>query len=235
LYSAFRSSWGTDLAPGAVEAKDAQALLTAVLALPKPLMRQSLPAAVHASMLANQSEPLYAELDKMTEPPLRAVAVRYLMTHGRLAALPKVQALVKDSNPAVALASVESAQNMLNWSADEQAKVCPWASELLSDERPAVSAKAASLIGNCGGGFVDSLLEAREKALKGGTFNAGSLGGLKDLCSPGRRARPNAPTEEQCKRARKILEKVVEDKAVDMQVKNSAFTSLAYQWPDGDT
>src|SRR6187401_3732243 len=76
LYSAFRSSWGTDLAPGAVEAKDAQALLTAVLALPKPLMRQSLPAAVHASMLANQSEPLYAELDKMTEPPLRAVAVR---------------------------------------------------------------------------------------------------------------------------------------------------------------
>jgi hypothetical protein len=235
LYSAFRSPWGGEVKPGDVQAKDAQALRTAVLALPKQLLRQALPAAVHASMLANENDAVYAAIDKLGEPPLRAVGVRYLMSHGRLSALPKVQELSKDPNPAVALAAVESAQNMYGWTPDEQAKVCPWASELLADERPAVSSKAASLLGNCGGSFVDSLLDSREKALKAGKFTAGSLGGLRDLCSQGRRNRANAPTDEQCKRSRKILERVVEDKGVEEQVRNSAFTSLAYQWPDAET
>lgn len=235
LYSAFRSSWGGEVKAGDVQPKAAQDLRTAVLALPKQLMRQALPSAVHASMLANENDAIYAAIEKLGDPPLRAVGVRHLMAHGRLGALPKVQELSKDPNPAVALAAVESAQNMHAWTPDEQAKVCPWASELLADERPAVSSKAASLLGNCGGSFVDSLLESREKALKTGKFTAGSLGGLRDLCSQGRRSRANAPSEEQCRRSRKILERVVEDKAVDDQVRNSAFTSLAYQWPDEGT
>jgi hypothetical protein len=234
LYSAFRTSWG-EVPAGAVPAKDADDLLTSVLALQKSQARQALPAAVHAEMLAGRADNLYAAIAKISDPPLRAVAVRHLMTHGRLDAFPKVQEFVKDDNPGLAMAALESPQNMQNWTEAEQAKICPWAGELLTDSRPAIVSKASSLIGSCGGVFVDKLLEAREKTLKGGTFASADLSGLRDLCSAGRRRRPNPPTDAQCARSRKLLEKVVDTKSLDEQLRNSAFTALAYQFPDAET
>lgn len=167
LFGAFRSSWG-DVQPGSVDPKAAEDLLSATLTLPKSQSRQALPAAINAAMLANRSDLVFSTIGKMDDVPLRAVAVRYLMTHGRLAAFPKVQEFAKDSNPSVALAAVESPQYMFNWTADEQKAICPWVADLLSDKRPAIAGKSATLVGNCGGEFVDKLLDSREQALKSG-------------------------------------------------------------------
>lgn len=50
-----------------------------------------------------------------------------------------------------------------------------------------------------------------------------------------RRAQPNGPSEAQCQRSRKLLEKVVDSKALSEQVRGSALISLAYQWADEET
>jgi hypothetical protein len=235
LYSAFRSSFGPEVKSGDVSAKDANALLTATIALPKALSRQALPAAVHASMLAGQSDALYAALEKVEDPQLRSVAVRNFMVYGRLGAFKKVQDLTRDDASRLSPAALEAPQNMLNWSAEEQAAICPWATELLTDTRPLIASKAASLLGSCSGEFIDTLLEAGERALAENKFTSAQLGGYRDLCSPNRRGRQSSATEQQCTRCRKLLEKVVEAKGVDQQTRGMALGSLAYQWPDEKT
>ncbi len=235
LYSAFRSPWGPDLHRGAVSDADAAALLAATMALPKTQARQAIPAAVHAAMLSNQASALYAALDKANESQLRVIASRYLMTHGRLEAFPKVQELSRDSNAAVVLAALESPENMYNWTTAEQETICPWARELLNDSRPPVAAKAMGLLGNCSGSFVDKLLESGEAALKAGDFSTPQLAAFRDLCSPARRGQPNGPSEAQCQRSRKLLEKVVDSKTLPEQVRSNALISLAYQWADEET
>lgn len=235
LYTAFRTNFGPDVKSGDVSAKDANELLAATVALPKAQTRQALPAAVHAAMLANQSEPLYAALDKLGDVPLRAVAVRNLMTYGRLDALKKVQELAKDDKANLAAAALESPQNMLNWTEAEQAQICPWAMELLADTRPLIAAKAAALIGSCSGEFIDKLLDSGERALADKKFSSTELSGYRDLCAPNRRGRPSAASEQQCVRSRKLLEKVTENKAVEAQTRGMALGSLAHQWPDEKT
>jgi len=235
IYSAFRSPWGPDLHRGAVSDADADALLSATLALPKAQARQAIPAAVHASMLSNRADALYAALDKSSEAQLRIIGYRYLMTHGRLDAFKKIQDLARDPSSAVVLAALESPENMYNWTTGEQAAICPWAVGLLADTRPAVSAKAASILSNCSGEFVDKLLDSGDAALKANTFSAVQLTAFRDLCSPARRAQPTGPTEAQCQRSRKLLEKVVDSKGLDEQARSTALVSLAYQWPDEET
>jgi hypothetical protein len=235
LYTAFRTSFGPDVKPGDVSAKDANELLAATVALPKAQTRQALPAAVHAAMLANQSEALYAAMDKLNDVPLRAVAVRNLMTYGRLNALKKVQELAKDDKANLAAAALESPPGMLNWTEAEQAQICPWAMELLADTRPLIAAKAASLIGSCSGEFIDKLLDAGERALADKKFSSAELSGYRDLCAANRRGRPSAASEQQCARSRKLLEKVAESKNVEVQTRGMALGSLAHQWPDERT
>lgn len=235
LYSAFRAPWGLEIKPGTVTAADAGALLTATLKLPKAQAIQALPASVHASMLANRGDALFAAIDELTDAQLRTTAVRYLMTHGRLQAFPKVQELAKSSDLQLALAALESPYNMYNWTPAEQAAVCPWASGFLTDTRAPVAAKAGSLLGNCGGEHVDRLLEVGEKSLKAGDFSSARVGAFRDLCAAHRRARPGGASAEQCDRARKLLESAATTKALDDQARTTALAALAYQWPDDAT
>lgn len=235
LYSAFRASFGPEVKAGDVNAKDANELLTATLALPKALSRQALPAAVHAAMLAGQSDALYTALEKVDDPQLRSVAVRNFMVYGRLAAFKKIQELAKDDASHLSPAALESPTNMLNWSTEEQAAICPWATSLLPDTRPLIASKAASLLGNCSGEFIDKLLDSGERSLAENKFTSAQLGGYRDLCSPNRRGRQSSASEQQCARCRKLLEKVAEAKSVDQQTRGMALGSLAYQWPDEKT
>jgi hypothetical protein len=232
LQSAFRSPWGTDPSSLTVDATDAEKLLTTTLALPEALARRAVPAAVHASMLAGRSEALYAALDKSPDSEVRLIATRYLLTHGRLAGLPRIQALAKEPSSAVVLAALESPRNMYSWSAAEQAAICPWAASFVSDQRPAVAAKAASVLSSCNGEWVDRLIDYGEKAVAEKTLGAMQLGAYRDLCAPHHTGRETGPTAAQCKRSRALLEKAVNSTALDEQVRSAALTSLAYQWPD---
>lgn len=234
LYGGFRSAW-TDAKPGSVKPEDAEALTTAAFKLPKAQARQVIPAAVHASTLAGKIDSFEAALAKTTEPEFKTISYRHYMTHGRLEALKKVQEAAKSQNPAEVLSALESPRNMQAWTAEEQAAVCPWAADFLSDTRPSVASRAASILGNCGGEFVDKLLVKGEAALKEGKFTSADVSAYRELCGPKKRGQPNGPTEQQCGRARKLLEKAVETKGLDVQVRATALTTLAYQWPDDAT
>lgn len=233
LYGAFRSAW-TDAKPGSVNPKDADALIAAVFKLPKTQARQAIPAAVHAAALSGQYETLNAALTKTTEAEIKTLSTRYLMTHGRMQVFERISELSKSNNPAEVLAALESPRNMRDWSAEEQAVLCPWAAGFLGDARPSIASRAATLLGNCGGDFVDKLLDQGETAVKEGRFANTDLAGYRELCGPRRRTNGGA-NEAQCLRTRKLLEKVVETKTVDVQARNSALTTLAYQWPDDAT
>jgi hypothetical protein len=237
LHSGFRSNWGAERKPGDVKAEDADALLKAVVALPKSNVRRALPAAVHASILANRSSELYAELDKSKEPEVASVGYRYVMTHGRLDAFPKIQEVAKSTETRVALSAIESVQNMEKWTEAEQAAICPWATQFLSDQRPSVAARASSSLSNCGGKFLDEILSGGEKALKEGTFASARLTGLRSLCTPARKAQANSnpPTDAQCERARSLLEKVVQAPKLDVATRSSALVALTNQWNDART
>jgi hypothetical protein len=235
LYSAFRAPWGANVQAGAVSPADADALLAATLKLPKAQAVQALPAAVHASMLAGRGDALMAALDKSGDAQLRTTAVRQLMTHGRLSAFPQIQELAKAQDLQLVLAALESPTNMYDWTPAEQAAVCPWAAGFLGDARPPVAAKAGTVLGNCGGEHVDRLIEVGEASLKAGDFSSARVSAFRDLCAPHRRARSGGASDEQCARARKLLESVVSTKTLTDQARVTALAALAYQWPDADT
>jgi hypothetical protein len=232
MHSGLRNGFGADAKPGDVKAEDAQALLKSVFELPKPYIRRALPATVHAAVLANQLEPLYAKLDPSKDLDTAGVGIRYLMTHGRMATFPKVQELAKGAETRVALAGIEAVQNMEKWTDEEQKVLCPWTTEFLSDKRPSVAARAATALSNCGGEFLDQILSSGEKALKDGEFSSGRLSGLRMLCTPNRRAQPNAPTEAQCERVRNLLEKVIQTPKVEVSTRSSALVALTNLWSD---
>lgn len=234
LYQGFRSTW-TETKPGDVKPADAEALIAAAFKLPKAQARQVIPAAVHAAALAGRTEAFDAALAKATEPEFKTVAYRHLMTHGRLKAFDRVKEAAKSAAPSDVLAALESPRNMQAWTPEEQEAICPWAAEFLSDKRPSVASRAASLLGNCGGAFVDQLITKGEEALKNKTFTNAEVAAYRELCSPRKRNQPNGPTEEQCARSRKLLEKVVETNGLDVQARTSALSTLAYQWPDDAT
>jgi hypothetical protein len=206
-----------------------------VLKLPKAYIRRALPAAVHASMLADRAPALYAQLDQVKEPEIASVGYRYVMTHGRLAAFPKVQEVSKNPETRIALSAIEAVQNMDKWTDEEQAAICPWATQFLSDSRPAIAARASSAISNCGGKFLDEILSTGEKSLKEGTFSSSRLSGLRGLCTTSRKSQPNPPTDAQCDRARSLLEKVVQAPKLDVATKSSALVALTNQWNDART
>jgi len=235
LHAAFRSPWGNDPGKLVVDPNDADKLVAAALKLPKVQARQSLPAAVHASMLAGRSEALYAALDKTSDSELRLISNRYLLSHGRLTAFKRVQLLAKDPSSAVVLAALESPRNMYAWTSAEQAAVCPWAASFLADQRPAVAAKAGSVLSSCNGEWVDRLLDAGEQAVAAKSFNGMQLVAFRDLCAPYHAEREGGPSAEQCKRSRALLEKAINGTGLDEQTRSTALTTVAYQWPDEGT
>jgi hypothetical protein len=235
MNSAFRVPWGHDAKVGSVAGPEARTLLEVATKLPNALAREAVPGAVHAVALSGSIDQAFAVLDKADPAEIRPLGYRYVMTHGRLNAFPKVQELAKDTNVAVALAALEAPRNMYQWNEAEKAAICPWAAELLKDPRSAFASRAAGLLGSCSGPFIDLLLDYGERALKGARFGVSDLGPYRDLCSAATLRQPGAPTGEQCERNRKLLGSIVSGKKLESQTRSLALVSLAYQWPDDRT
>ncbi len=200
--------------------------------LPKAQARQVAPATVHAAMVAGEEKALYEALDK--DATLAAAGYRYVMVHGRLNAFEKVKALAKDKRAGVHLAALEAPRNMQNWSPKDRASICPWARELLRDERPMVSFKGAALLSRCSGEYVDALLADGEAALESGSFSRAKLAAHRDVCSAMRR-RQGGATDAQCQRNRKLLTEAARNQDLDPRTRSLALTAIAYQWPDRES
>jgi hypothetical protein len=233
LYLAFRVKLGRDAKPGSVSPDDARNLLDAVVALPKPQSRQAIATAVHASMLARQGQPLYRTLDEAKNQPLATIGYRHLMTYGRLDAFEKVKQLSRDSNTALVLAALNDPENMLDWTDGERAQICPWSQEFLSNAHPAIAAKAGSILAHCGGEYVDALLSKMDRSHKGDPpLTRTEIASLRDLCTLALRGKTGGPSELQCTRDRKLLEKSVESADLEATGRGQALEALAYDWPD---
>lgn len=239
LHLGFRSSLGSEAKQGDVSADVTKGLIDAVAELPKAQASQALPATVHAAMLSGQQDALYKMLEKRSQDRLATVAYRYLMTHGRMDAFPKIKEIVAGDQLDLALAAAASPNSMRDWSADEEKQICEWANELLGDERVGIATRAAALLGHCSGPYVDTLLGKGEELLKAGKLSQAQITPFRDVCSAARRrAKPGEEpkvSDEQCARNRKFLEKVLSTSGVDPRTKAMVLSALAYQWPDEDT
>lgn len=239
LHLGFRSSLGQDAKQGEVSPEVAKGLISAVQELPKPQASQALPAAVHAAMLSGQQEALFKMLEARANDKLAPVAYRYLMTHGRLGAFDKVKQLVAGDQLDVALSAAASPNSMRNWTPEEEKQICTWANELLGDSRVGIATRAAALLGQCSGAFVDTLLARGEQLLKEGKLSQAQVTPFREVCSASRRRTTGEEqpkvSDEQCQRNRKFLEKVLTSKDVDARTKAMVLSALAHQWPDAET
>lgn len=234
LYASFRSSFG-QVEAGAVDAATAQRLIDILPKLGRSQAAQSVPAVVHAAMIAGQREALYKMLDEQTNPALPSVAYRHLMTHGGMAAVPKVKALVAASAVAPAVSALESVRS--SPAMDEEAtELCPWAKTVVEDPRIPVSAKAGAVLVRCGGEYIDALLDNAEKRLDAvrdfGTAHARTL---REPCLERRGMRVAKSTDEQCKRNKALLLRALNHKELAPAVKGDVLIALAEQWPTNET
>ncbi len=229
LHGAFRGNMGRDVQPGSVKVEQARRLVDTLPKLQKAQAREAAPAAVHAAVLAKDYAHLYEVLDK--DQVLAPAGYRYLMVHGRLETFDKVKELTNDKRGQIVLAAMDAPRNMPNWTDAERAAICPWALPLLSNENNLVASKAAGLLSQCTGEFVDALLTEGEKALADKKLSKQQISAFRDLCNPMRR-RAGGATDEQCKRNRKLLEDAAKLDALDAGTRAMALSALAYQWPD---
>jgi hypothetical protein len=163
LHSAFSVSLGRGAKPGAVSAEVARALVAAVASFADERAFQVVPAAVHAAMLANESDALFRMLDAYPNPTLRIAAMRHLMTYGRLGVFERVKQMATSREREPLYSAFESARGMTPWSATEEAEICSWVRGMLTDERPDVARSAVDfMVANCSTGAPQYILEIRK-------------------------------------------------------------------------
>ena len=235
LYLGFRESWGPELKPGAVPALQARQFLDAVFRLPLPRARHALPAAVHAAMLGNQAEALFRALEQAGSDELRVIAYRHVLTHGRLAVLPKLRAAARHARTPGVLSALQATEHMPRWTPDEAAALCAWAAEYLPDRRPSIVSRTASVLRRCGGAHLDPLLDATEHSLKSGKLTSALLSGVRELCTSKGRSGPRPPSDAQCDRVRALLERVVQTETLGSYLRGTALLALSQAWPDERT
>lgn len=233
LYEIGRGDLGDEARKGAVSPKVAAGLREVMVSLPPLVGRLVAPMAAHASALSGELDALFQVLDK--NPELAAAAYRFVMVHGRLDAFEQVRSLTKNPHPAVRLAAVEAPRHMQKWTPKDRAQICPWARELLDDERPLLPDRAATLLSRCTGEHVDALLDRGEAEANEHNLSRGLIPAFRDLCSGTRRRAGGGATREQCERNEKLLREVVEDAKSEDQTRALALSAIAYQWPSQST
>jgi len=235
LHLGFRESWGPELKPGALGSEEAKRFLDVVLRLPLPRARHALPAAVHAAVLGGQAEGLFRALERAASEELRVIGYRYVLTHGRLGVLPKLRDVARQASTPVVLAALQGTEHLQRWTAEEQSAICAWAAEFLSDRRPSIVSRTASVLRRCGGSHLDPLIDAVERSLRSGKLTLALLSGVRDLCTDRVRSGPRPPSAAQCERVRALLERVVLAETLGSYVRATALLALAETWPDGRT
>jgi hypothetical protein len=235
MYAAFRVTLGPDAKPGSVSPEDARALQSAVSALPETTAMPAMPAVTHALMLSGQGPLLFKGLTADKSLQLRTMAYRFLMVYGRLTVFDQIKELAKDPEQAIVLAALESPRNMQDWSPEEQDVVCPWALSFLDDPRQPVASNAMALLSNCGGSQLDELLKRVEKTVVDKQYSFVHATALREMCRETRTQSQRGATEEQCKRARAIEEKVVRSTQLPPRVRALTLNALGSRWPDKQT
>ncbi len=232
LESAFRNSWGEK--PEQVATKEsAKKLIDVLPKLPPRQATQVVPSVVHAAMLTGQQQELYAVLDALPSPELRASGYSFVLRYGAFTELPKLKALIQGQEEVVATSAVEALRRIPSPNDEQKKQVCDLLQSVASDPRPTVAGKVAAQLVNCGGAAVDALLTQAEAHLKKGEVPAAFVRAFDLLCL--NRAGKVLGSEAQCKRERTWLEGVTANAKVNLEARQAALLGLGLQFPDDET
>ncbi|HVJ21418.1 MAG TPA: hypothetical protein VM686_38670 [Polyangiaceae bacterium] len=157
----YGESFGPAAQPGPVSPQTADALIEALRKLPPALATRVAPVGAHAAALAGREEALFAALNGFP-PEVRLEVYRGLMTYGRLAAFPKVRELAQGDFDQIS-AALASVSKMQNWSAEEQAAICPWLVGLTKHDNPRVVDQSYAVLQACKADDYQKLLRERQK------------------------------------------------------------------------
>ena len=231
LYSGYRAM--PDAKPVAPAA--AMRMINAWSKLPKYQANQSSAAVVHASMLsanADVREALYKAVAAHPEAS-KGSAYEDFLTYGRLDALPKLQEIAKGDDEDSVVGALASWRNMYEPSAEEKAKVCPWIAEYLGDARVDVFEAAGNGANKCGGEYVAKVLDEGEKRLsEKHEFTRKHYFVFRELCHDFLKGEDTGGREAECERNYAFLQKVVDDEAVDSEMRSLALDAIYYQRRD---
>ncbi len=240
--SKFATGWGKDAKLGSVDGGVAQMLLTAVSKLGKYQARRAITGVVYAATLAKKNDELVKVLDAQADKYVKNRGYKASMMYGRMSMFPKIQELAKSDDKDVVLAAVSAASNFYKYTADEKAKLCPWAQTMLgADDETAKEAaifeQAGQVLTSCGGKWIDALLDFGENQLKTkNKFGRRYYFVFRNLCFVMMRgAQSEAATPAQCKRNFTFLEKVVNNKKVGSTHRGMALDAIAYQRRNADS
>jgi hypothetical protein len=148
---------------------------------------------------------------------------------------PRVRELARSKDVELVVAALTAPANMPSWSEPERDALCVWALDFLGDQRAPVVARAAELMQSCSARHVDSILKLAESMGQHGTLQRPQVAALRYVCSPKRRKQPEATTDAQCARTRKVLEAAIASEKLQEAGRRTALNVLATQWPDERT
>lgn len=146
--------------------------------------------------------------------------------------LPKVQELAKSEDEDTVVGALSSWRNMYEPTDDEKAKVCPWIAEYLGDARVDVFEAAGNGANKCGGEYVAKVIDEGEKRLsEKHEFTRKHYFVFRELCH-NIMGEATEGREAECERNYAYLQKVVDDEAVDSEMRALALDAIYYQRRD---
>ncbi|MFT3706382.1 MAG: hypothetical protein QM817_01820 [Archangium sp.] len=187
--------------------------------------RQLSQSTVALSFLAGLNDELFKAVESVKEDAQTRAYIRYLQ-YGRLAAFPKLQEAAKKKE--IARDAMIAPRYMTQWTDDEKAAICPWAKGFLNDADQYTAKEAGSTLIECGGEYIDTLLDEGEKRMKDKTLDDPFVSLFNEVCNK-YIFQPEAETNPQCKRDYVLLEKIVQNKTMKADVRSYALFGLYSQ------
>ncbi|MDX9723625.1 MAG: serine/threonine-protein kinase [Myxococcota bacterium] len=167
---------------------------------------------------------------------IKQAAYPWLMMLPRMKGFERVRQVLSSNAPAAERAAAfDAVLKMPEPSLQEYEQICPWARDFLDDAEGAITAKAAALLIQCRGSYIDELLVSARAKLTAGRFAAPFSESLREVCfQPNKLTRP-AGTPSQCAELYTLLESVVQNEALSPELRAAALWNIYYQKRDQAT
>jgi hypothetical protein len=178
------------------------------------------------TLAAGKIDETTAALKAAASPRMRSSGFYYYLDFAGIAALPALQAIVKDtsykpSERAAAVGSVGAAVSPGIFGTDvvlaaaDKAKACDWAKELANDATLEVANAAADSLGDCRDAYIDAALAALEKRVGAEPPSNGLISSVFHQCwAHGVVGRPPNGSAEQCGKALDLIDKITQSATI---------------------
>lgn len=222
--------------PGEVSPTVARRIIDTVAQTPKQRASKSVYAAVHAAVLAGETDYLYTMLDNHDYDYAAQNGYENLMYYGRLDVFDKIQALAAGENEKLAVTAFKAPRKIPDPKPEEMAVICPWAQGYMDDTRNKVFLEAGRQMLRCEGEYIDALLDAGEQRLAENHFTRDDYLLFRNVCfTPVKGLIAESGKQAQCERTFAFLESAANNEALDSLARGLALYAIYYQRRDAKT